>query len=472
MCGRSISLIASLVLAIVGCSTDSRPPPRLPQLVDVGGPKLAHPKIVPIFYQNDVSARELTRFSQWMVTSTWLDTVGNEYGVGAGSVVGTVSMPDTAPTMIDDGAIIDLLFQGLADGTLPSPTPDTLYMLHVPSGTVVTVGNIKSCDDFFGYHSSARRGGVEIAYAVMTKCGGSLTVVEKVTSHELIEAATDPFPSHNPGFQLRDLSSPWLAMGEEVADLCQRGDDSDSVQDTVYVTQRSWSNAAAEAERDPCLPRTGNLYFNVVADLKSLPRIRPGGHEQVNLTGWSSSSDGATVSWGLTAVPAKQGDVTLTLGTNMLGTDKSTTLDIAVPASAAVGSSITMYVLSNVGAAYQFLPLHAVVGEPCSSFHDCASCTAHAGCGYCGESGRCEAEGAAGSAESSCAGASFATWPGSCSGFCAGHSGSCTDCASQPGCGWCGSSNACMEASHEYSHPQAGTCAYADWSFTPDYCPR
>jgi hypothetical protein len=29
-----------------------------------------------------------------------------------------------------------------------------------------------------------------------------------------------------------------------------------------------------------------------------------------------------------------------------------------------------------------------------------------------------------------------------------------------------------MEASHEGGHPETGSCAYADWSFTPDYCPR
>jgi hypothetical protein len=29
-----------------------------------------------------------------------------------------------------------------------------------------------------------------------------------------------------------------------------------------------------------------------------------------------------------------------------------------------------------------------------------------------------------------------------------------------------------MEASHDRSHPEADTCAYADWSFKPSYCPQ
>jgi hypothetical protein len=28
-----------------------------------------------------------------------------------------------------------------------------------------------------------------------------------------------------------------------------------------------------------------------------------------------------------------------------------------------------------------------------------------------------------------------------------------------------------MEASHAYSHPEVGTCAYADWSIRSSYCP-
>jgi hypothetical protein len=28
-----------------------------------------------------------------------------------------------------------------------------------------------------------------------------------------------------------------------------------------------------------------------------------------------------------------------------------------------------------------------------------------------------------------------------------------------------------MEASADLAHPEAGTCAYADWSVTPAYCP-
>jgi hypothetical protein len=402
--------------------------------------------------------------------------VGAEYGIGAGSVLAAIAKPESAPHVIDDNEIADLLFAGLADGSLPMPTPNTLYTFVFPTLTMVTYGSSASCEDFLGYHDAARRNGVEVAYAVIADCRYEESVFAdmrgSVLSHELIEAATDPFPITNPGWQLRDPASPWLAMGEEVADLCLRGDSSGLAQD--MVSQRSWSNAAASAEQDPCVPHEyGDTFFNVVTDTNALLRIRPGEHQVIHLEGFASND---VDSWIFSAEPAKKDAATLTLGANALGPGESTTLDISVPASTDVGSLIRMYVYSErgTGATYQwhFLPLPVIVGDPCSSFSGCLACTSGAGCGYCASSGKCESIGSSGSADSSCSGKNFATWPGSCPGFCASHSASCGDCSSQPGCGWCaGAAPACMEASQEYSHPEDEACAYADWSFRPSYCP-
>jgi hypothetical protein len=462
-------VLASLVF-VAACG-DSDPGPQLPLLVEVGGPKLAHPALVPIFYADDSDATVLTQYSQWIVTSRWLDAVGGEYGVGAGSVPAVIRRTDNAPFTIDDTEIVDLLFAGLADKTLPPPTPDTLYLLNTPERTVVTAGTALSCREFGGYHASARRDGIELAYAVVATCG-DVVGREIVVSHELIEAATDPFPASNPGVQLRDPSSPWLALGEEVADLCQRGGDvSEYIMEAGFTAQRSYSNVAAAADQNPCVPQKfGTSYFNVVPHLEALPRIPPGSHKTIELTGWASDGRG---DWKIRAAPAEIGAATLTLGAPTLGNQGSTTLDIAIPSVTRVGSTILMFVASNFGGEFQLMPLVAIAGQPCASFTDCASCTGHGGCGFCSTSGRCESAGADGSADSSCAAGAFATWEGSCPGLCSSHSASCTDCASQVGCGWCaaGDGPACVEASHEYSHPQTGSCAYADWSFTPGYCP-
>jgi hypothetical protein len=114
----------------------------------------------------------------------------------------------------------------------------------------------------------------------------------------------------------------------------------------------------------------------------------------------------------------------------------------------------------------------AVVGNQCASYTGCDDCTAHTGCGFCATTGTCEAQGATGSADSACPARSFAVWPGSCPGFCAVHGVSCTDCSSQPGCGWCGGASPhCVEADHGTGQPLDASCGYADWSFSPSYCP-
>jgi hypothetical protein len=476
---RTLAILATLVLVGSGCGGDDEPDrPRLPLFADVGGPKLAHPELVFITYAEDFAANpRWLDYSRQLVASSWLDAVGAEYGIGAGSLVAAVVKPGPAPDVIDDVQIVDLVFAGLADGSLPAPTANTLYMFVFPTRTMVTLGGFASCDDFAGYHESARRNGVEVVYAVIARCSDPALPFDDargtVISHELIEAATDPFPVTNPGWQLRDPASPWLAMGEEVADLCQRGDNSDISQD--MISQRSWSNTAAAAEEDPCVPhRYGSTYFNVAADTKTLLRIRPGDHQTVELKGFASKD---VEGWSFSAEPSEKDAATLTLGATTLGPNESTTLDIAVPSSSRVGSVVRVYAYSNrgTGSTYQwhFFPLPVIVGEPCASFSGCLACSSHAGCGYCASSGKCESAGAEGSADSSCSAKDFATWPGSCPGFCASHSGSCTGCSSQPGCGWCaGGTPACMEASHDQSHPETETCAYADWSFTPTYCPR
>jgi hypothetical protein len=470
--------IAILILMSGGCGDDGPDGPRLPQFADMGGPKLTHPELVFISYADDFSASyNWAHYSRDLVASYWLDAVGKDYGIGAGSVLAAVVRPDPAPEMIDDAQIVDLLFAGLADSSLPMPTPNTLYMFVFPAQTMVTVGTFASCDDFYGYHDSARHNGVEVAYAVVAECFDPATpgVDARGTtiSHELIEAATDPFPVTNPGWQLRDPASPWLAMGEEVADLCERGDATDTYVD--MISQRSWSNSEAADEQDPCVPqRYGDTYFNVVADNQALLRIRPGEHQTVHLEGFATRD---VDSWIFSAKPSQKDAATLTLGANALGPGKSTTLDIAVPSSSRVGSLLTLYAYSErgTGSTYQwnFFPLPVVVGDPCSSFSGCLACTSRSGCGYCASSGKCESVGTEGSADSSCSGKDFSTWSGSCAGFCASHSGSCGDCSSQFGCGWCASATpACMEASHDRSHPEGETCAYADWSVKPSYCPQ
>jgi hypothetical protein len=466
--------------AACGDSEPDQSPPPLPQVSSFGGPIMAHPQLVPIFYNNDLDATTLTSFSRWIVNSRWISAVGAEYGVGQGSVLGTVQLPMPAPFTLTDAQVIDLMFQGIAAGSVPTPADgnlgDVLYVLYLPPQTTETLGNLSSCFDFGGYHSSARRNGVELSYAVIATClgnGAQLSGVEFrefVMSHELIEAATDPVPGNHPAYRLNDVTSPWISTGGEVGDLCELSGRR-MFRDSGYVMQRSWSNIAAESG-DPCVPAPFFNYFNVRVGGRFPPRIPAGGHTTLTLTGWTT---GAVLDWTLEAAAARPGQVTLTLGATQLNNGKTTTLDIAFPATAQPGTVASFYVYSveQDHVTYETLPMRAIVGDPCASFSGCLACTAQPGCGFCAATGRCENRGASGSADSSCPAASFAQSLGDCPGYCASHGGSCIDCASQPGCGWCdaGAASQCVAFDHKTDLPANNACSYASWDLTPSYCP-
>jgi hypothetical protein len=479
------ALLACVLLA--GCGGDDGPAELpdvlLPTITSHGGPVMAHPQLVPIFYSDDPDAVPLTRFNEWVVTSSWLAQVGTEYGVGSGSVLGVVNRPEAAPDRITNAEIADLLFQGVGDGSLPRPADgdlsQVLYIAYFPAHTrVMFDSSDSSCNDFGGFHLSARRDGVELIYAVIVTCPGlfqGLSTLEGrliASSHELIEAATDPIPFNQPTYQLFDPVGSWSGLGLEVADLCERSGEAAVWREGGFVAQRSWSNAAS-ASGDPCVPiPTDAPYFNVVADSRAMPRIAPGDSESLRLIGWST---GALDDWQLSAQASSHGSPNVRLSDNRLNDRQTATLEVSVPSTTARGTILSLFVYSGVSAShYQVLPMTAIADVPCSTFSGCESCSAHIGCGFCTTTGKCETEGINGSSESDCPPSAFSTWPGSCGNFCAIHSGNCAECSSQAGCGWCSAGDGmhCMEASHDQGHPQSATCAPADWSFTPDYCPR
>jgi hypothetical protein len=87
------------------------------------------------------------------------------------------------------------------------------------------------------------------------------------TTHELAEAATDPLFLTSPAYAaVDDAHAFWMELtgGGEVGDLCEQ--DLVTPPDVGYAVQRIWSNAAASAGHDPCVPAVAPAYFNVAAD--------------------------------------------------------------------------------------------------------------------------------------------------------------------------------------------------------------
>jgi hypothetical protein len=250
------------------------------QLLTEGGPVIAAPHVVPIFYAGDPETSTLVDFTGRLLTSHfWKQTVG-EYGVGPGTVAAPVIRNEVAPPTLFDTEIEAWLKATLDahDPSLPAPDANTIYAMFFPPGTVVEFTPSpgypapRSCKSFGAFHYEITlASGQKVAYAVMPRCDQgyrNYTGVEELTlapAHEIAEIVTDPYPGTGATYDLLDFagSADYTFEGGEVGDLCEFIPVSvASDTDVGYPVQRIWSNRAAAASHDPCLPALGPAYFN------------------------------------------------------------------------------------------------------------------------------------------------------------------------------------------------------------------
>jgi hypothetical protein len=237
---------------------------NVPQVVSIGGPVLTHPKIVPIFFASDSTpvTTDIEAFVLALKGSDYWRQTTSEYGVGD-ITIGT-SIVLTAPVPTTDTALESFLAQQL-DGThaeFGNVDPNTIYSVFLPAGAVLQTQFGQSCKAFGAYHSETSNAQGAITYALMPRCQGGLESLTVATSHEWIEAATDPLPFTNGAFQNMDPEhAVWgLAPGAELGDMCEFLSNAADFQVGTFRVQRTWSNASAAAGHDPCVPALAAPY--------------------------------------------------------------------------------------------------------------------------------------------------------------------------------------------------------------------
>jgi hypothetical protein len=282
-----------------GPTTPFTPAPHapFPQLVRGQGGVFQNPRIVHIIAQNDMLASALTSFTEQMSDGSWWAAAGAEYGVGNAEslhIIGPDIISNLTRTQME--AYIEGVVQQIPD---VAPNGSTVYMLYLPDGIVALEDSFyppkpnNYCHFYNGYHLPFRHGPDNWAFAQRCTLLGSvreqLDALTETATHEIMESATDPIA----GFALptTSTSTPWVDTVwsqyyggvVENADLCDFSET--RVGDFLY--QRIFSNNAARAGGDPCVPAVPDTYFSTAA-AKGWYAVAPGATVEVPITGWST----------------------------------------------------------------------------------------------------------------------------------------------------------------------------------------
>ncbi len=276
-------------------------PPIAPQVTAGSGTVLSSPKVVPVFFRGDVQTNGTlltnltTAMQSYLATSTsW--AVMQEYGVGRGTVAPPVTLTTTPAATVTDAEIQALVSTSIQNGTFPKNDANTVYAIYYPAAVTITRSGLTSCVDFEGYHYYVTQSdGSRVPYLVVPRCkGATLALLTVITSHELTEAASDPFvTSYN---LLSDPYAMWLFAlnGTEIADLCENLNDFLYSDPIAGAVSKVFSNRAAANHKNPCLPTTATQDFFAVPIFNTLLPIvingRPSSAEVVTIRAGQSGT--------------------------------------------------------------------------------------------------------------------------------------------------------------------------------------
>lgn len=276
LCACGDNLAAPVDAALPDALTYPAFKPDVPQVQKRGGSVMPSVRVVPVLFPNETLRTEILDFPK-KLAAVWPAMVG-EYGVGALTAGTPVDIPIAQTGTIENDAIRAFLTSQL-DGTHPEWGPvdpatlaSTVYTLFYPDTARIHFGGGTTCAGIGAYHDHIG----PIVFAVIPRCSPApwnaslLEQLTQVTSHELVEAATDPV-FNGFGF-LPDFRGDWVLtmFGAEVGDMCQTIVSSFTTPFQVgYRIQRSWSNESAAALHDPCvpIPPGAGPYFNAVPQL-------------------------------------------------------------------------------------------------------------------------------------------------------------------------------------------------------------
>ncbi len=379
------------IVPMVNSNGKAIAPPLGAHLNYYGGPVISNPSVVTVFWTNSVDAGVQTTmpaFYSAITNSIFYDMVseyatnvtpvgggsGTNQSLGRGSAGGTFTIAPSkcntgAACTIDDTAIQTELLAQINGGHLPPPDLDnagnvnTLYMIYFPLNVTITLQGSKSCQVFCAYHgtTTSKFNTKNIAYGVFPDMGPSsacfggcgsnpdyLKDTTSVSSHELIEAATDT------DVGIANNFAPPLAwydqVNGEIGDICNAQQATVSAGGQNWVIQKQWSNALGA-----CV----SVGKHPVYQLTAPGSATPGTPFNVTLTAQNPTSGGTMASYigtvhftssdGSAVLPSDYTFINSDQGTHIFSVTLKTNGSQTVTSTDTVNSAITAAATVAVG---------------------------------------------------------------------------------------------------------------------------
>jgi hypothetical protein len=324
------------------------PFPSVPGQPDGAMPQL---RLVNVVTEGDPLHDAIYSFADALVASDWLRSFGSEYATATSGTSVHLDGPPVGSTMSVSQMI------SYVQGLEPTPPSQTIYVLYLPPGTNVVLGKTQNCDcnAVGGAHTIMDAANDALAY--VQRCSASDNdSVTRIASHEVAESLTD---AGKDGYFLPQGSPPWSASpwaslqrgGMEIGDLCA----STFVTEGQWTYQRIWSNAAAAAGGDPCVPALKTPYFDTTTDAQWL-QVAPGATVTATLTGWSTGPRADWYVYPLLTDPSQPFAAAITSDTQQsldgvvydsINDGRTATLTVTASPSAKSGDHVVVRVVSR-----------------------------------------------------------------------------------------------------------------------------
>jgi len=235
-----------------------------------GGPVISRAKVYAVFWGQNVDADVRSNigpfyanilnsgYIDWLSQyDTGLAAVDGRAGTGQtisrGSYAGAITIaPANKSATLTDAMIQRELSAQIAAKRLPPADANTLYMVYFPAGVSISLPDgSHSCRDFDAYHEGFTKSGAPVYYGVFPDCGTGFSDLGVTSSHETIEAVTDPFPTNgtHPAYPQAWNS----ATGDEISDLCDgvRASCVTGASGLVSEVEPGWSDLANACNMGP-----------------------------------------------------------------------------------------------------------------------------------------------------------------------------------------------------------------------------